>query len=93
MLLVLLKPHGKQARSLLDRDRGELSSVSRGPSLEVGLGGTGRGLDAVLRGDALDTVERVDVLVQNNLVARGAALAGDDGRVGKEELPDLQRSS
>ena len=33
----------------------------------------------------------VDVLGENNLVASSAALAGDDGGVGKEELPDLHK--
>jgi hypothetical protein len=75
--------------SLLDRDAGEISGVGLGPGLEISLGSLRSAADAVLGGDALDAVVRVDVLVENDLVAGGAALAGDDGRVGKEELPDL----
>lgn len=78
--------------SLLDRDAGEVSGVSLGPGLEIGLGSVRGAADAVLGGDTLDAVVRVDVLVENDLVAGGAALAGDDGRVGKEELPDLSSS-
>ena len=44
---------------------------------------------AVLRVDALNTVGRVDVLDEGNLVAGGGTLAGGDGGVGKEVLPDL----
>ena len=32
----------------------------------------------------------VDVLDQGELVAGGTSLTGDDGGVGKEELPDLK---
>jgi hypothetical protein len=46
-------------------------------------------LEVELGWHALDAVGRVDVLDQGDLVAGGAALAGDDGRVGEEELPDL----
>ena len=42
--------------------------------------------------DTLNTVGRVDVLDQGDLVAGGSALTGDDGGVGKEELPDLEPS-
>lgn len=42
--------------------------------------------------DAKNTVSRVDVLDQGDLVAGGSTLAGDDGRVSKEELPDLEPS-
>ena len=40
--------------------------------------------------DALDTVSRVDVLDQGDLVAGGTTLARGDGAVSKEVLPDLQ---
>jgi hypothetical protein len=45
--------------------------------------------ESMLGRDALDSVSRVDVLDESDLVAGGTTLAGDDGRVGKEELPDL----
>lgn len=48
-----------------------------------------RAMEAELRGDALDTMRRVDVLDQRDLEASGAALAGGDGGVGEEVLPDL----
>jgi hypothetical protein len=35
-------------------------------------------------------VSGVDVLDQGELVAGGTSLTGDDGGVGKEELPDLK---
>lgn len=40
--------------------------------------------------DTLDTVERVDILVKDNLVTSCGTLAGDDGRVGQKEFPNLQ---
>ena len=46
----------------------------------------------VLSGHALDTVQRVDVLVENDLVARGTTLTGGNGGVRKEELPDTEPS-
>lgn len=39
--------------------------------------------------NALNTVSRVDVLYQSNLVAGSTTRAGDDGGVGQEEFPDL----
>ena len=52
-----------------------------------GLAGTSK---TELGGDALDTVGRVDVLDQGDLVAGGTTLARGDGAVSKEVLPDLQ---
>ena len=40
--------------------------------------------------DTLDSVGGVDVLDERDLIAGGASLAGDDGAVGKEVLPDLR---
>jgi len=34
-------------------------------------------------------VDQVEVLLEDDLVAGGTALAGDDGGVSKEVLPDL----
>lgn len=39
--------------------------------------------------NTLNTVRRVDVLDQGKLEAGGRTLSGDDGRVGKEEFPNL----
>lgn len=47
----------------------------------------------MLRGDILNAVVRVEVLDHGELVARGRALTRDDGRVSKEELPDLEKVS
>ena len=55
-------------------------------SLDTGLK---RAAQTPLRRDALDAVRRVDILDERDLVAGGAALAGGDGAVGEEELPDL----
>jgi len=41
-----------------------------------------------LSGNALSTVEGVEVLVHNNLVASTTTLARCDDREGKEELPN-----
>jgi hypothetical protein len=41
--------------------------------------------------DTLDTVGRVDVLDQCELVAGGTTLSGGDGAVGEEILPDLNK--
>lgn len=49
-----------------------------------------RARNSELRLDTLDPVRGVDVLDQRDLVAGGGALAGDDGGVGEEELPDLR---
>ena len=38
-------------------------------------------------------MHRVDVLDECDLVACGAALTGDDGAVGEEELPDAEPTS
>lgn len=54
--------------------------------LPAGLEGTG---EAVLRGNAVDAVRRVQVLDNNHLVASGRALAGGDDGPGEEEFPDL----
>lgn len=74
---------------LVGRDSGELGGVSLGPSLEVGAGVPESTEQTLLGVDGLGSVGRVEVLDQGHLVASGRALASDDGRVGKEELPDL----
>lgn len=40
--------------------------------------------------DTLNTVSRVDVLDESDLVASSGTLAGNDGAVSEEELPDLE---
>lgn len=45
--------------------------------------------EAVLGGDTLNTVGRVDVLDKGELPAGGTTLAGGDGGGSKEVLPDL----
>lgn len=49
-----------------------------------------RAREAELAGHAFDAVRGVDVLDEGDLVAGCGALAGDDGRVGEEVLPDLE---
>lgn len=49
------------------------------PALQVKLGRGQGASKAELSADALDAVGRVDILDQGDLVARGAALSGDDG--------------
>jgi hypothetical protein len=39
--------------------------------------------------DSVNAVARVEVLDNNHLEAGGGTLAGSNGRVGQEELPDL----
>ena len=46
--------------------------------------------EGVLSGDTLNTMEGVQVLVEDDLVAGGTTLAGGDGRVRKEVLPDSE---
>lgn len=55
-------------------------------SIDAGLSGS---RETILGRNALNAVFRVDVLDQGDLPAGRAALAGDDGRVGEEKLPDL----
>jgi hypothetical protein len=57
--------------------------------LTSGLAGFESALQTELAVDTLDTVGRVDVLDQCKLVAGGTTLAGGDGAVGEEVLPDL----
>lgn len=45
---------------------------------------------AELTGDPFDAVHGIDVLDQGDLITSRRALAGDDGRVGKEKFPDLR---
>ena len=51
--------------------------------------GVQRGFQPELALHALNPMRRVDVLDARDLVAGRAALPGDDGAVGEEELPDL----
>lgn len=74
---------------LVGRDSGELDGVGLGPSLEVGAGVPESTEQTLLGVDGLGSVDGVHVLNQGHLVASGRTLASDDGRVGKEELPDL----
>lgn len=46
-------------------------------------------MEAVLRGDAVDAVDGVEVLDDDHLEAGGAALAGGNDGPREEELPDL----
>lgn len=74
---------------LLRRDRREQAGVGLLPGLEVELGSRQCARKTVVVGNTLNTVGRVDVLDQRDLVAGSTTLAGDDGGVGQEELPDL----
>jgi hypothetical protein len=53
-------------------------------------GGLAGALEAILGVNSLNTVGGVDVLDEGQLPAGSASLAGDDGRVGQEVLPDLR---
>lgn len=55
------------------------------------LAGLERTAEAVCVVNSFNTVGRVDVLNEGDLVASRRTLAGDDGAVGEEELPDLQQ--
>jgi hypothetical protein len=57
--------------------------------LAGGLAGFESAFQAELTVDTLDTVCRVYVLDQCQLIAGGATLSGGDGAVGEEVLPDL----
>jgi hypothetical protein len=58
--------------------------------LAGGLAGFESALQAELAVNTLNTVGRVDVLDQCQLVAGGTTLSGGDGAVGEEVLPDLR---
>ena len=66
-----------------------LDVVLGGPGLDVGPAAVKSIRQSELGGNTLNSVCRVDVLDQSDLEASGTALAGDDGRVGKEVFPDL----
>lgn len=80
---------GDKAAALKHFSRAHLVLGTGEQSLSGGLCSLQSARETVCARDTLDTVHRVDVLDQSDLVAGGGALAGDDGRVGKEELPDL----
>lgn len=81
-LLLLLLLAGNSSRGDVGAGEGAVADVVDGSLASP--------VQAELRADALDTVRRVDVLDQGDLPAGGAALAGGDGRVGEEVLPDLE---
>lgn len=74
---------------LLGWDRGEKRSVGLLPALQVILGSSQGARQTIVVVDTLDTVVRVDVLDQSDLVAGGTTRAGNDGGIGQEEFPDL----
>jgi len=79
--------------ALVSRNTGEVGSFGLRPGSQVDLSRNGSlfgTVDGMLRGNTLNPMERVEVLVQDNLVAGGATLTGNDGGVGKEELPNLR---
>lgn len=82
-------PHHTHRSDLLARDSREQGLVSLLPLLEIILGSSPGAGEAELGRNTLNTVGRVDVLDQSDLEAGSTTLAGHDGGVGKEELPDL----
>ena len=54
------------------------------------LAGSDSAVDTVLSVEAVHAVRGVQVLLDHNLEASGAALPGSNDRPGEEELPDLQ---
>lgn len=74
---------------LLGGDRREQRGVGLLPGLQVELGSVQSTRQTIVVVDALDTVRRVDVLDQCDLVAGSTTLARHDGGVGKEVLPNL----
>lgn len=75
---------------LLGSDLGELDIIVLGPCLQVSLASSKRTRETMCGLDSVDTVDQVEVLLEDDLVASGRALAGDDRGVGKEVFPDLQ---
>jgi len=57
--------------------------------LDISLAGMESTREAKLGWDAFNTVSRVDILYQCDLIAGRGSLAGDDGGVGKEIFPNL----
>lgn len=86
-----LSTHHIHKSILLARDRGlgERGRVGVLPGLEVKLGVVKSAREAKGGRNAFNTVGRVDVLNQGDLVAAGGTLARGDGGVTKEVLPDL----
>jgi len=75
---------------LVGSDKGELNGVVLSPSLQVSSRARKGLRETMLSTDALNSVERVHILDEDNLVACRTALARDNGRVSKEVLPDLR---
>lgn len=83
--MAVLRP-AKACRAVLH----PLLLAGRESVLALLLASVQRTTEAVGVVDTLDTVCGVDVLDQRDLVASGGTLAGDNGAVSKEELPDLR---
>jgi hypothetical protein len=64
---------------------GTLGKICR----DINLAGIESAGETELALDTLDTVSRVDVLDQSDLIASCGSLAGDDRGVGEEEFPNL----
>jgi hypothetical protein len=72
--------------------RRSLDVVLGGPRLKVSTAVIKSAVEVELGLNAINAVGGVDVLDKSDLEASSTALAGDDGRVGKEELPDTEPS-
>jgi len=58
--------------------------------LNIDFAGSESTRESELTGDTFDTVGRVEVLDQADLITSCSSLTGDDGGVSKEEFPDLE---
>lgn len=70
--------------------RGSLDIVLSSPRLKVSTAVVKSTVKVELGLNTINTMSRVDVLNHGDLEASSTALAGDDGGVGKEELPDAE---
>lgn len=93
----LVIPHAVLSNSTLIqstnmRQRSLVEHLLNALTLNLGLEGIESTGEVVLRLDAVDTVGGVEVLDERDLEACSSALAGSDGRRGKEVFPDLSSS-
>jgi hypothetical protein len=77
---------GGSADLFFNRPSGNFCKVG----LDINFASVESTCESELSWDAFDTVGRVDVLDEDNLVAGCRPLTRDNGRVGKKEFPDLE---
>jgi hypothetical protein len=88
---IAYSPSGSSAQGSANLLLYSANSALRKVRLDIDFAGVESTREAKLRRNAFNTVGRVDVLDEGDLVAGSGSLTGDDRGVGKEVFPDLKR--